>query len=126
MKNKREFLVCHLCGNLIGFIHDTGTPILCCGQPMELLSPNTVDASQEKHVPAAVREGNLLRVTVGSVPHPMIPEHYITWIAVADGVRTTRVQLSPGEAPEALFSVSSDPLTVYAYCNLHGLWAVDL
>ena len=126
MKNKREFLVCHHCGNLIGFLHDTGVPIICCGQPMALLKPNTEDASQEKHVPAAVRDGELLRVTVGSVPHPMIPEHYIMWIAVADGARTTRVSLSPGKAPEAQFAVSNDPLTVYAYCNLHGLWAVDL
>jgi len=93
---------------------------------MEALIPNTVDASQEKHVPAAVRDGNTLHVTVGSVPHPMLPEHYITWIAVADGARTTRVQLAPGETPAAQFVVSDGPLTVYAYCNLHGLWSVEL
>jgi len=93
---------------------------------MNLLTPNTEDAAQEKHVPVARREGDQLYVTVGSVPHPMLPEHYIMWIAVADGTRTTRVQLSPGEAPEAQFPVSDGPLTVYEYCNLHGLWATDV
>jgi len=126
MKNTREFLVCHICGNLIGLIHDTGASLICCGQPMEMLTPNTVDASQEKHVPVAVRDGDQLHVTVGAVPHPMLPEHHIMWVAVADGVRTTRVQLSPGDAPEAHFVVGTGPLTVYAYCDLHGLWAVDL
>jgi len=126
MKNNREFLACHICHNLIGFIHDTGTPIICCGQPMEALKPNTEDAAQEKHVPAARREGTELYVQVGDVPHPMLETHYIMWIAVADGTRTTRVQLSPGEAPEARFHVSDGPLTVYEYCNLHGLWAVDI
>jgi len=126
MTNTREFLVCHICGNLIGFIHDVGVPMICCGKPMETLIPNTVDASQEKHVPVAVRDGNTLHVTVGSAPHPMLPEHYIMWIAVADGTRTTRVQLAPGDAPEAHFVVSNGPLTVYKYCNLHGLWAVDV
>jgi len=126
MKNSREFLLCHTCGNLVGFVHDTGVPIICCGEPMEVLVPNTVDASQEKHVPAAHREDGALYVRIGSEPHPMLPEHYITWIAVADGDRTTRVSLSPGQAPEAEFTVSDGPLTVYEYCNLHGLWATEV
>jgi len=126
MKNSREFLLCHTCGNLVGFVHDTGVPVICCGEPMEILVPNTVDASQEKHVPVAHREDGALYVRVGSEPHPMLPEHYIMWIAVADGDRTTRVSLSPGQAPEAEFAVSDGPLTVYEYCNLHGLWATEV
>ena len=126
MKNSREFLLCQICGNLVGFVHDTGVPLICCGAPMEALVPNTEDASQEKHVPAATREDGALYVRIGSVPHPMTEEHHITWIAVADGDRTTRVSLSPGQEPEAEFCVSDGPLTVYEYCNLHGLWAVDI
>jgi len=93
---------------------------------MAVLVPNTEDASQEKHVPVAVRTGDQLHVTVGSVPHPMLPEHYIMWIAVAEGNRTTRVQLEPGQPPEAAFIVGDGPLTVYEYCNLHGLWATEV
>jgi superoxide reductase len=93
---------------------------------MQELKPNTTDAAQEKHVPAAVREGNKLTVTVGSAAHPMTEEHHISWIMAAEKDRTQRVSLSPTAAPSAEFIVSESPVTVYAYCNLHGLWTADL
>jgi len=126
MKNQRAFYRCSHCGNLVGFVEDSGVPIICCGEPMTELKPNTVDAAKEKHVPALARENGKLKVTVGSVPHPMTAEHHIDWIAVAQGDRTTRVHLPVPGAPEAEFCINGDSATVYAYCNLHGLWAADL
>ena len=77
-----RFLRCKHCGNIVGVIHDAGVPIFCCGQPMEELTPNTVEASGEKHVPVANVENGVLTVQVGSVEHPMAPEHFIMWVYV--------------------------------------------
>ena len=98
--------------------------VACCGKPMELLVPNTVEASQEKHLPVAeFGDNGQLVVTVGSVAHPMTAEHSIAWIAVVAGNRVQRIDLEPGQVPEAVFCACKETdLDVYAYCNLHGLW----
>ena len=126
MVNNRMFLKCNICGNVIGMIHDSGVTPVCCNEQMSLLTVNTTDAAHEKHVPVATRNGNALTVTVGEVDHPMIEAHYIMWIAVAGKNRTQRVALLPTSAPSATFLLDEDgPVTVYAYCNLHGLWASE-
>jgi len=126
MKNQRKFLKCDHCGNMVGMIEDSGVEMVCCGQPMTVLVVNTTDAAQEKHVPVATREGGRLNVTVGSVAHPMLEEHHITWIAVAQGEKTQRENLDRTGSPTAEFCVEEGPVTVYAYCNLHGLWSAEL
>jgi len=125
MKNERLFLRCARCGNIISFLKKTGPNVICCGEQMKELTPNTTDAAQEKHVPASVREGNKLIVTVGSVPHPMTEEHQIEWIIIAQGQRTQRFNLSGMQEPKAEFAVDNDPVTIYEYCNLHGLWKAE-
>lgn len=130
MKNERKFSKCSHCGNIISFIKNAGVPVSCCGEKMTDLTPNSTDAAQEKHVPVAVREpsgnGSKLTITVGSVPHPMTEEHHIAWIVIADGNRTQRIALSNTEAPTAEFFVNEASVTVYGYCNLHGLWEAQL
>jgi superoxide reductase len=126
MKYERKFYRCAHCGNIISFVENKGVPVICCGEKMRELVPNTTDAAQEKHIPAAVREGNLLKVTVGSAPHPMTEEHHIAWILVAEANRTQRVTLDHTGAPSAEFRVVDEPVTVYEFCNLHGLWIADL
>ena len=74
-----KFYICRHCGNLVGMIHDAGVPMMCCGQKMETLEPNTVEASGEKHLPAVTVEDGAIHVNVGSVDHPMLPEHFIEW-----------------------------------------------
>ncbi len=98
--------------------------LICCNKEMELLVPNTVDASGEKHLPVVeFLEGGRISVKVGSVTHPMIESHYIKWITVASGDKVQRVILDPGQAPEAIFDIGGEiDVNVYAYCNLHGLW----
>ncbi|MCL2272057.1 MAG: desulfoferrodoxin Dfx [Treponema sp.] len=92
---------------------------------MQEMKPNTADASKEKHVPEVSRDGNKITVTVGSVPHPMTDEHHIAWIVAAEGDRTQRVVLPHTGAPSAGFITGSGLVTVYAYCNLHGLWMAE-
>ena len=125
MSATRKFFRCKICGNLVGLIHEGGGELVCCGQPMSLLIPNTSDGATEKHVPVVTRDGNNLHVAVGSVPHPMTDAHYIQWIFVAQGALSQRIALEPGQAPAADFVVGDGPVVVYEYCNLHGLWATE-
>ena len=42
-----KFFVCTHCGNLAGMVYSSGVPMICCGEPMKELVPNTVDAAGE-------------------------------------------------------------------------------
>ena len=125
---EQKFFICRICGNIIGLIHDSGIPIECCGEEMEELIPNTVDAAQEKHVPAFTVAGNQIDVQIGSVEHPMEKEHYIEWIYLKTEHGGQRRGFIPGEKPQATFLLAEGekPVAVYAYCNLHGLWKTDI
>lgn len=125
MKSERTYMKCNICGNLIGMIHSSGVTPVCCGEPMQHLVPNTTDAAQEKHVPVIHRNASSVTVKVGSTAHPMTPDHFIEWIALAQAGKTQRIALSPTDLPEATFSCDDGPVTVYAYCNLHGLWVSE-
>lgn len=118
-----KFYVCSHCGNLVGMIHDAGVPMMCCGQKMDALVPNTVEASGEKHLPVVTLGEGTVQVDVGSAEHPMVPEHSIQWIYLETDKGGQRKALNPGEAPRVTFALANEkPLRVYAYCNLHGLW----
>lgn len=124
---KAIFYKCPVCGNVVIKTIDSGVPLFCCGKQMEELKPNTVDVAREKHVPVVTRVDDCtLEVNVGSLPHPMVPEHSIRfiWLETANGGQL-RV-LSPLEAPQARFCGCKDPVeAVYEFCNLHGLWMTD-
>ena len=118
-----EVYKCELCGNMVEVIHAGGGELVCCGQEMKLMTENTVDAAKEKHVPVIEVGAGFVKVTVGSVAHPMEEKHYIEWIELfADG-KAYRQFLKPGEVATATFNVSATTLTAREYCNLHGLWA---
>lgn len=125
MKQSVKFYRCELCGNMVELVRNGGGQLVCCGKPMTELVANTTDASQEKHVPVAVRKDGKIYAEVGSVLHPMTPEHYIQWIAVVSEKGTERVFLSPQDEPKAVFCDREDA-EVYEYCNLHGLWKAEI
>lgn len=126
-KCEQRFYTCSMCGNMAALIKDGGGELFCCGEPMLELVANTTDASQEKHVPTVIVDNDKVQVTVGSVAHPMTAEHYIEWIFMRTAQGGQRKCLSPDNAPQADFLLSGDKaVAVYAYCNLHGLWKVDL
>lgn len=123
MPNQNEVYKCDLCGNIVEVMHGGPGALVCCGEKMKLKTENTVDAAQEKHVPVIEIGSNTITVKVGSVAHPMADEHFIEWIElIADG-KVYRQNLSPGEAPEAIFPVIAKEVTAREYCNLHGLWS---
>ena len=125
MERHVKFLRCEVCGNIVGHIKDSGAPLTCCGQHMTVLKANSTDAAQEKHVPVAKKSGDKLNVTVGSVLHPMLNEHFIEWIAVVTDNTVQRFVLAPGEDPKAVAYLYADKGEVYEYCNLHGLWKTE-
>ncbi|MDD4100762.1 MAG: desulfoferrodoxin FeS4 iron-binding domain-containing protein, partial [Candidatus Cloacimonetes bacterium] len=47
----REVWHCPICGNTVEAVYGGQGELVCCGQPMNLLKENTVDAAKEKHVP---------------------------------------------------------------------------
>ena len=123
------FYKCAHCGNFITFLTEKAacTP-MCCGVKMEEIVANTVDAAREKHVPEVFIEGNLVRVKVGSVEHPMLDNHYIQFIIMETKNGYQKKDLKPGQTPMAEFLVApcDEPVAVYEYCNLHGLWKKEI
>lgn len=93
------------------------------------LKAGEVDAALEKHVPQISVNQNELKVCVGSVEHPMTKEHYITniWVEYEDGT-IERAGLVPDMKPEYVFDTKGrkGKVTVYEYCNLHGLWKNEI
>lgn len=123
MATKRlQVYKCGVCGNIVEVVHRGAGQLVCCNQPMNLLTENTTDAAQEKHVPVIEKVDRGVKVKVGSVSHPMEEKHYIEWIEVITDGKAYRQFLNPGETPEAFFGIEGDQITAREYCNLHGLW----
>ena len=121
---EQKFLICKHCGKMVAVVKETGVPVICCGEAMSELIPGTTDAAAEKHVPVVTVDGRNVMVAVGSVAHPMLPEHYIEWISLHTKQGNQRKELKPGEKPEAYFALcdGDEVIAAYAYCNLHSLW----
>ena len=122
MTKKNQVYKCPLCGNIVEVLHAGAGDLVCCGQPMDLMEENTVDAAQEKHVPVVEKVDGGYKVRVGSVAHPMDEKHWIEWIELVTGDSVLRRMLSPGDAAEAFFCTDAAEVTARAYCNLHGHW----
>ena len=66
-----KFYRCETCGQIVAIVDKKACPVMCCGKPMKEIVPGTTDAAVEKHVPVVTVEGSCVKVTVGSVAHPM-------------------------------------------------------
>ena len=122
MAERLEVYKCETCGNIVEVLHGGAGELVCCGSPMKLLKENTVDAAKEKHVPVIEKVSGGVKVTVGSVPHPMEDKHYIEWIEIIADGKAYRQFLKPGDKPEAVFKIEASKITAREYCNLHGHW----
>ena len=120
-----KFYKCAHCGQIILKVKETPVPVVCCGEPMKQLVPNTTDAANEKHVPVVEVNGNTVNVKVGSVEHPMLDVHYIEWIVLETTNGYQVKKLNPGQKPEAIFVLAEgeEVVCAYEYCNLHSLWS---
>ena len=124
---QHKFYRCKHCKSMVGLINDGGGTLVCCGEDMEELVANSVEASGEKHIPAVTVNGNEVTVQIGSVLHPAQEEHHIEFIYLATKHGGQRKSIPVGEEPIAKFILENDaPDQVLAYCNLHGLWKADV
>lgn len=120
----QKYYLCEDCKSLLAAVKGSESLVECCGQKLKEIVPGTTDAATEKHVPVYKVEGNLVTVNVGSVEHPMLPEHYIEWVALETKQGSQMKELKPGGKPEVCFALcdGDEVEAVYAYCNLHSLW----
>jgi len=122
MTELKQIYKCNICGNIVEVLHVGVGQLVCCGQPMELLTEKTKDVGLEKHVPVIEKTGKGVKVKVGSIPHPMEQKHYIEWIEIIADGRVYRKFLKPGDKPEAEFKITLEKIMAREYCNIHGLW----
>ncbi len=121
---EQKFYICRKCKKMMAVVKETGCAVSCCGGEMKELIPGTTEAAAEKHIPVYEVADGKVNVTVGSVEHPMLPEHYIEWISIQTKLGNQRQELQPGQAPKAVFPLldGDEVQAVLAYCNLHSLW----
>jgi len=126
MSKEQKFYICKHCGNIVTKIFDSGVNVVCCGEEMTYLKPNTVDASAEKHLPVITESYDVVTVEIGSNPHPMTDVHYIQWIYLLTQNGGQLKYLAPNDEPVVKFTLKDDKcIAAYAYCNLHGLWMTE-
>ncbi len=126
MTKQNQIYYCEQCGNMVEVLEAGQGQLVCCEVPMKRMAENMGEAAREKHLPTVTREGKSLHIKVGSVIHPMTPEHLIEWVEMSQEDRCIRVFLKPGVAPELRVPAADAPATVRAYCNLHGLWKTEV
>lgn len=126
MTERLELYRCEICGNLVQVIIAGGGELVCCGQPMTLIKPNTVeDASLEKHIPVLrTTDNNGLEIQVGSVLHPMDDDHYIMFIeSISEDRNHVYLEyLHPGQEAKIELEKRIGKEKALAFCNIHGLW----
>ena len=125
MTERLEMYRCEICGNLVQVILAGGGELVCCGQPMTLLKPNTIeDAALEKHIPVYIQIENGVEIQVGSVLHPMNDDHYIMFIeSISEDRNRMKLQyLHPGREAKMLLEEKLGKEKALEFCNLHGLW----
>lgn len=126
MTNLMELYKCEICGNIIEVVYPGYGTLVCCSQPMvNLIEHGDDETAQEKHVPVlTIGDGEKI-IRVGSLPHPMEPEHYIMFIeAISENkVWMKRKYLKPGDEPSLKFGDDGDKMITRELCNIHGLWS---
>lgn len=122
MTQLKQIYKCAICGNIIEMVHTGAGELVCCGQPMDLLTENSIEAALEKHIPIIEETDQGYLIRVGSEAHPMTEEHFIEWIELLADDKVLRLHLSPNQVPKAEFNIKAEKVSARAYCNLHGLW----
>lgn len=116
---------CNKCGALVKVLKDCNCDncgIKCCDQSLEKITPNSVDASFEKHIPEYQINGENIEVKVN---HVMDEDHYIEWISYIYDNKEQVVYFAPGNEPKATFKYVQGA-KIYSYCNKHSLWSQEV
>lgn len=107
-----KFYVCPICGNII---HTMGENLIsCCGITLPILETELEDEKHKINVEIIENEYFI------SINHPMIKEHYISFIAYITNDRCELLKLYPEQNAEVRF-LNRGKGIIYAYCNKDGL-----
>ena len=92
--------------------------------PLQLIKVEEHSGDEEKHLPVIEKKDHMIKVKIGSIMHPMTNEHHISMIYLKTKQGGQLKILSVLQTPIVSFALSEndEPLEVYGYCNLHGLW----
>lgn len=114
---RSQFYVCPVCGNVIRTIGQA--VVSCCGITLPQLEAEAPDADHAVKVDLVEDEYFV------EVDHPMVKDHYISFVAAVsdDGVQFTK--LYPEGNPWARFKASRVRWICY-YCNRHGFYRVKI
>ncbi len=125
MTERLQMYRCEICGNLVQVILEGEGELVCCGQPMTLMKPDTMEnVALEKHIPVYIQKDNGVEIQVGSVLHPMNDDHYIMFIeSISEDRNRVKLQyLHPGQEAKMLLEQKLGKEKALEFCNLHGLW----
>lgn len=124
---EEKFFLCETCGNLMIAAIASGVVPYCCGDEMTRVQANTTDGSKEKHLPVfSFVSKHCMKVNIGSEPHPMTPNHNIRFVCLETDNGFAIRYLDEDDLPEVHICFTGRPIAIYAYCNIHGLWRVDV
>jgi len=126
MTNKLQLYKCKICGNVIQVLLDGEGELVCCNEPMELLTANNQElGTGEYHIPVYLKDdNNETYIQVGKDQHPMTEEHHIEFIEriSKDKNYLTLKYLNIGEEPKIKIDNIYENECAIEYCNIHGLW----
>lgn len=117
---------CSACNDIVFTYQENELYVTCCEEPMTLIEANTVDAAAEKHMPVVTQFDNTIKVSIGSIMHPMTEEHHISFILLEEENGYQIKYLKSTDEPIVQFKTTSKVVAVYEYCTLHGLWKETL
>jgi len=127
MTERNQIFKCEICGNIVEVLRGGAGELFCCGAAMKIFAENSVDAVSEKHLPVAIKTARGAKIKIGETAHPMENSHFIEWIEVATADdRNFKKFLKPGEAPTAEFCGDEKIISSRAFCNLHGIWKIEI
>ncbi|MBO4409949.1 MAG: helix-turn-helix domain-containing protein [Spirochaetales bacterium] len=115
--NKCRFYVCPVCGNVIRTSGET--VISCCGLTLPPLEAETPDSDHAINLEVVEDEYYV------TLDHPMTKTHYISFLAAVSDQGVQFVKLYPEGGAGTRFKINRVE-RVYACCNRHGLFLLDL
>ncbi len=114
---KCRFYVCPVCGNAI---QATGEAVItCCGITLPPLEAENPDPDHTISLEVVEDEYYV------TVDHPMTKTHYISFLAAVSDQTVQFVKLYPEGDAATRFKINRVE-RIYAFCNRHGMFVLDL
>lgn len=110
---KSKFYVCPVCTNVI---HSTGEGLFsCCGISLPCLEPEQCDDEHKINIEHIDNE------IFVSAAHPMVKNHYISFLAYVTCDKIQFVKMYPEQNSECRFTRCGHG-KIYLFCNKHGFF----